>query len=117
MQGDQGYLGAKYWVDPGPFQNGFNGFAGVFAIAAFAFGGTELVGLAAAESDNPRKSIPAASKQVFWRIAFFYIVNLFIIGLIVPANDPRLMGASGANTKGKFKHLVPADKKMDCGEN
>ncbi|ELQ42122.1 amino-acid permease inda1 [Pyricularia oryzae] len=97
--GDQGYLGAKYWVDPGPFQNGFNGFAGVFAIAAFAFGGTELVGLAAAESDNPRKSIPAASKQVFWRIAFFYIVNLFIIGLIVPANDPRLMGASGANTK------------------
>ncbi|GKT53637.1 amino-acid permease inda1 [Colletotrichum tofieldiae] len=79
--------------------NGFNGFAGVFVVAAFAFGGTELVGLAAAESANPRKAIPMASKQVFWRIAFFYIVNLFILGLIVPANDPRLMGSSGANTK------------------
>ncbi|KAK1640207.1 amino acid permease [Colletotrichum phormii] len=97
--GDRGYLGAKYWHDPGAFQNGFNGFAGVFVVAAFAFGGTELVGLAAAESDNPRKAIPMASKQVFWRIAFFYIVNLFILGLIVPANDPRLLGSSGANTK------------------
>ncbi|KXH59912.1 amino acid permease [Colletotrichum salicis] len=97
--GDRGYLGAKYWHDPGAFQNGFNGFASVFVVAAFAFGGTELVGLAAAESDNPRKAIPMASKQVFWRIAFFYIVNLFILGLIVPANDPRLLGSSGANTK------------------
>ncbi|KAK1999844.1 amino acid permease [Colletotrichum falcatum] len=97
--GDKGYLGAKYWHDPGAFQNGFNGFAGVFVVAAFAFGGTELVGLAAAESANPRKAIPQASKQVFFRIAFFYIVNLFILGLIIPANDPRLLGSSGANTK------------------
>jgi yeast amino acid transporter len=97
--GDQGYLGAKYWHDPGAFQNGFNGFAGVFVIAAFAFGGTELVGLAAAESANPRKAIPMASKQVFWRIAFFYIVNLFILGLIIRSDDDRLLGSSGADTK------------------
>jgi yeast amino acid transporter len=97
--GDQGYLGAKYWYDPGAFQNGFNGFAGVFVVAAFAFGGTELVGLAAAESANPRRAIPMATKQVFWRIAFFYVVNLFILGLIVRSDDERLLGASGANTK------------------
>ncbi|CAM1502997.1 Fc.00g077730.m01.CDS01 [Cosmosporella sp. VM-42] len=96
--GNQGYLGAKYWHDPGAFTN-FQGFAGVFVTAAFAFGGTEMVGLAAAESANPRKSIPMASKQVFWRIAIFYILNLFILGLIIPANDERLMGSSGANTK------------------
>ena len=95
----QHYLGAKYWHDPGAFRNGFNGFCGVFAVAAFAFGGTELVGLAAAESANPRKSIPLATKQVFWRICFFYIVNLFIVGLIVSSDDKRLLGSSGANTK------------------
>jgi amino acid transporter len=93
------YLGAKYWYDPGAFNNGFNGFAGVFVVAAFAFGGTELVGLAAAESANPRKSIPMATKQVFWRISFFYIVNLFILGLVVNSNDERLLHSSGANTK------------------
>ncbi|KAK4043944.1 amino-acid permease [Parachaetomium inaequale] len=97
--GDRGYLGATFWRDPGAFNNGFNGFAGVFVIAAFSFGGTELVGLAAAESDNPRKAIPTASKQVFWRIAFFYIVNLFIVGLILPSSDDRLLNSSGANTK------------------
>jgi amino acid transporter len=97
--GDRGYLGAKFWHEPGAFRNGFNGFAGVFVIAAFSFGGTELVGLAAAESENPRKAIPTASKQVFWRIAFFYIVNLFIVGLILPSDDDRLLNSSGANTK------------------
>ncbi|EFX03612.1 amino-acid permease [Grosmannia clavigera kw1407] len=97
--GDQGYLGAKYWHHPGAFRNGFKGFCSVFVVAAFAFGGTELVGLAAAESADPAKSIPKATKQVFWRIAFFYIVNLFILGLIMPADDERLLGSSGANTK------------------
>ncbi|KAI1393764.1 amino acid permease/ SLC12A domain-containing protein [Hypoxylon trugodes] len=96
--GDRGYIGAKYWYDPGAFKNGFNGFAGVFVVAAFAFGGTELVGLAAAESVNPRKAIPMASKQVFFRIAFFYIINLFILGLILPNNDERLKNSSGANS-------------------
>ncbi|OIW33285.1 amino-acid permease inda1 [Coniochaeta ligniaria NRRL 30616] len=93
------YLGAKYWHDPGAFNNGFNGFCGVFVVAAFAFGGTEMVGLAAAESANPRKSIPLATKQVFWRICFFYIVNLFILGLIVKSSDDRLLNSKGANTK------------------
>ncbi|KAI1769059.1 amino acid permease/ SLC12A domain-containing protein [Hypoxylon sp. FL1150] len=95
--GNQGYLGAKYWYDPGAFKNGFNGFAGVFVVAAFAFGGTELVGLAAAETAHPRKAIPMASK-VFFRIAFFYIINLFILGLILPNTDERLASASGANS-------------------
>jgi yeast amino acid transporter len=71
----------------------------VFVTAAFAFGGTELVGLAAAEAQNPQKSLPRATRQVFWRIAFFYIVSLLIVGLILPSNDPDLLGASGANTK------------------
>lgn len=97
--GDQGYLGAKYWHDPGAFQNGFNGFAGVFVVAAFAFGGTELVGLAAAESENPRKAIPLAAKQVFFRIFFFYVVNLFILGLIFSSTDERLQFATGSNSR------------------
>jgi len=95
----RGYIGARYWHDPGAFRNGFKGFCSVFVTAAFAFGGTELVGLAAAEATNPQTALPKATKQVFWRIAFFYILTLFIVGLILPSNDDRLLGASGANTK------------------
>ncbi|RGP80789.1 putative gap1-general amino acid permease [Fusarium longipes] len=96
--GDQGYLGTKYWHDPGAFTD-FKGFCAVFVVAAFAFGGTEMVGLAAAETAEPRKSVPTASKQVFWRIALFYVINLFIVGTILRSDDDRLQGASGANTK------------------
>jgi amino acid transporter len=80
----------------------------VFVTASFAFGGTELAGLAAAEAKNPGRSLPRATKQVFFRIFFFYIVNTFILGLIVPSNDERLLNSSGANTK--FSPFVIAIK-------
>lgn len=93
-----GYIGTKYWRDPGAFTD-FKGFCSVFVTAAFAFGGTEMAGLAAAEAANPAKSIPKATKQVFWRIMIFYVLGTFIVGLIVPSNAEWLLGASGANTK------------------
>ncbi|KAF9251055.1 hypothetical protein DTO027I6_1682 [Penicillium roqueforti] len=93
-----GYIGAHYWHDPGAFTT-FRGFCSVFVTAAFAFGGTEMAGLAAAEAANPAKSIPKASKQVFWRIMIFYVLGTFIVGLIVPSDADWLLGASGANTK------------------
>ncbi|KAF2154125.1 AAT family amino acid transporter [Myriangium duriaei CBS 260.36] len=95
----RGYIGASYWHHPGAFRHGFKGFCSVFVTASFAFGGTELTGLCAAEAADPRKSIPLATKQVFWRISFFYILNLFLLGLIVPADNENLPNASGANTK------------------
>jgi amino acid transporter len=87
------YIGGKYWRDPGAFHNGFKGLCSTFVNAAFAFSGTELVGLAAAETANPRKSLPTAVKQVFWRICLFYVVSLTIIGLLVPWNDKQLLSS------------------------
>ncbi|KAF2757247.1 amino acid permease [Pseudovirgaria hyperparasitica] len=95
---DGTYIGNRYWRDPGGLHNGFKGVCSVFVTAAFAFAGTELVGLAAAETANPRKSLPTAVKQVFWRITLFYIVSLVLVGLLVPYNDPRLLhGKSSAD--------------------
>jgi len=93
------YYGARNWYDPGAFANGFKGFCTVFVTAAFAFSGTELVGLAAAETKNPLNSLPGAIRQVFWRITLFYILGLFFVGLLVKHTDPRLLGSSSdANT-------------------
>lgn len=92
------YLGGTYWRDPGAFVSGFKGLCSVFVTAAFSFAGTELVGLAAAETANPRKSLPTAVKQVFWRITLFYLVSLTLVGLIVPSNEKRLInGTSSAD--------------------
>lgn len=87
------YWGARLWYDPGAFKNGFKGVCVVFVTAAFAFSGTELVGLAAAESENPAKALPGAIKQVFWRITLFYIVGLLMVGLLVSSTDDRLLGS------------------------
>lgn len=84
------------------FLNGFHGFCGVFVTAAFAYTGTELVGLAAAETKNPEKEIPRASKQVALRIFIFYIVNLFLIGLIVPADSELYQGEGSSSRHSPF---------------
>ncbi|KAF6843905.1 amino-acid permease inda1 [Colletotrichum musicola] len=102
------YWGARYWHDPGAFKNGFKGFCSVFVTAAFSFAGTELVGLAAAESKNPLKSLPGAIKQVFWRITLFYILGLFFVGLLVSSNDPTLLGAENAYEEGASPFVLAA---------
>lgn len=89
--------GAEYWHDPGAFANGFKGVISVFVTAAFAYAGVELVGLAAAETENPRQALPRAIKQVFWRILMFYLVSLTLICFLVPYNSERLLGASSVD--------------------
>lgn len=84
------------------FLNGFHGFCSVFVTAAFAYTGTELTGLAAAETIDPKREIPRASKQVVWRILIFYVVNLFLVGLIVPADSPLYSGAGSSSRHSPF---------------
>ncbi|KIW82102.1 hypothetical protein Z517_05129 [Fonsecaea pedrosoi CBS 271.37] len=99
----RGYIGARYWHHPwAGFLNGFHGFCTVFVTASFAFGGTELTGLAAAEAQNPRREIPKATRQVVWRICIFYVINLFLVGLIVPADSPLYSGAGAESRHSPF---------------
>ncbi|OAQ97236.1 hypothetical protein LLEC1_04242 [Akanthomyces lecanii] len=115
------YQGAKLWYNPGAFKNGFKGFCSVFVTAAFAFSGTELVGLAAAESKNPVRALPGAIKQVFWRITLFYILGLFFVGLLINSEDNALLSNSAyADAKaspfvlvGKYAGLVGFDHFMN----
>ncbi|KAI1260825.1 amino acid permease/ SLC12A domain-containing protein [Xylariaceae sp. FL1019] len=106
------YWGARLWYSPGAFANGLKGFCSVFVTAAFAFSGTELVGLAAAESENPSKALPSAIKQVFWRITLFYVLGLLFIGLLIPSDDPSLLNSSSDDPAaspfvlvGQYAHL------------
>ncbi|KAI0798374.1 amino acid permease/ SLC12A domain-containing protein [Xylaria sp. FL0064] len=92
------YYGARLWYEPGAFANGFKGFCSVFVTAAFAFSGTELVGLAAAEASNPSKALPSAIKQVFWRITLFYVLGLLFVGLLIPYTDEHLLDSGSDAT-------------------
>ncbi|GAA0126013.1 amino acid permease [Clostridium sp. CTA-19] len=71
----------------GPFVGGKNSIFMIFLLAGFAFQGTELVGVAAAESENPEKTIPKAVSTIFWRILIFYLGTIVIIGAIIPYTE------------------------------
>ncbi|WP_139492085.1 amino acid permease [Brevibacillus dissolubilis] len=89
------YIGfANLTVGDAPFHGGFMAMLGIFMVAGFSFQGTELIGVVAGESKDPRKNVPKAIKQVFWRILLFYILAIFIISLLVPYTDPNLVNAS-----------------------
>ncbi|KAG0171419.1 hypothetical protein DFQ30_000984 [Apophysomyces sp. BC1015] len=87
-------IGFKYWSDPGAFVEGPVGTVSVLLAAGFSFQGTEIVGITAGEAKNPTKTVPRAIRNVFWRIIFFYIVTIFLIGLCIPNNSAEL----GLNT-------------------
>lgn len=87
--------GFSNWTQYGsPFPGGIGAIFGAFLIAGFSFQGTELIGIAAGESENPGKNIPIAIKQVFWRILLFFVLSILTITLLIAPNDPRLAASS-----------------------
>ncbi|PVU87400.1 hypothetical protein BB561_006358 [Smittium simulii] len=84
--------GFSNWkLEGGPFVDGFKGFMGVFVFAGFSFQGTEIVGITAGESKNPSRDVPKAIRSIFWRILLFYVLTIFLIGLIIPYDNENLL--------------------------
>lgn len=96
-------MGFSNWVLDGgesgkaPFVGGIVAMLNVFLIAGFSFQGTELVGIAAAESENPRVNVPKAIRSVFFRILLFYLGSIIIVGTLVPFTSPDILGGSVTN--------------------
>ncbi|MBP8171772.1 MAG: amino acid permease [Pseudomonas sp.] len=75
---------SNLWSHGGFFPNGLEGLVMVLAIIMFSFGGLELVGITAAEAEEPKKVIPKAINQVIWRILIFYIGALSVLLMLYP---------------------------------
>ena len=79
-----------------------------FTTAVFAYLGTELVGVTAGEASNPRRNIPRAIKLTFYRILLFYVVLVFLLGMLVPWNSKPLIAANKATTGAAASPFVVA---------
>ncbi|KAJ6002219.1 hypothetical protein N7499_001916 [Penicillium canescens] len=103
-------LGFHYWNDPGAFNNyisagsagRFLAFWKVLLTSAFSFGNIQVVAIAGAETRNPRKIIPDATRKTFIRVFVFYVLSIFIVGLIVPYNDSKLVISTGTASQSPF---------------
>ena len=113
---DHDRKGFRYWNDPGAFKplykkgsaGNFIGLWASFVNAVFAYLGTELVGVTVGEAQNPRKVIPKAIKLTFWRILFFYILSVLLLGTLVPYNSKSLSFANKQSTGASASPFVVA---------
>ncbi|MCZ2158963.1 amino acid permease [Bartonella sp. 220] len=88
LTGIDGYqVGVHHlWAHGGFFPYGVTGVVLATCVVMFSFGGTELIGIAAGEVSNPRKTIPIAIRKVMWRIIIFYVGSIGVIMMISPWN-------------------------------
>ncbi len=90
--------GTSNWtVGEAPFVGGGEGILLVLLVAGYSFQGTELIGTAAGEAENPGTTIPKAIRTIFWRILLFYIGAIAVIGFLLPYTDPNLLNSSESN--------------------
>ena len=75
---------ANLWQHGGFFPNGVGGLVMAMAVIMFSFGGLELVGITAAEAENPSETIPKATNQAIYRILIFYIGALGVLLSLYP---------------------------------
>ncbi|GAM82393.1 hypothetical protein ANO11243_003720 [Dothideomycetidae sp. 11243] len=115
--GQQGYLGFHTWSNTGAFASylvpddpALGKFVAIWSTmitAGFSYQGTELVGIAAGETTNPRKNVPSAIKKTFYRIVFFFVLSVFFIGLLIPYTNDRL--AAGTTNASGSPFVIAAD--------
>ncbi|KAI0159904.1 amino acid permease/ SLC12A domain-containing protein [Hypoxylon sp. FL1284] len=89
-------VGFRYW-DEMAFTNGFKGFLSVMPTCIFAMSGSENSGLVAAETKNPRKSVPRAVGSIWLRLSLFYLIGSLMITINVSPTNSDLFGKSGTN--------------------
>lgn len=75
---------SNLWRHGGFFPNGVGGLAMAMAVIMFSFGGLELIGITAAEADDPSRTIPRATNNALYRILIFYIGALAVLLMLFP---------------------------------
>ncbi|MGW1889133.1 amino acid permease [Streptomyces sp. NPDC002004] len=87
--------------------------SGVLAVV-FAFGGLEVVTIAAAESDDPARSVARAVRSAVFRILFFYVGSMLVIVTVLPwtAQQPglspyvKVLDTIGVPSAGQLMNIV-----------
>ncbi|WP_406419427.1 amino acid permease [Streptomyces sp. NBC_00873] len=100
-------------------QGGFlpNGWAGVVSgvlTVVFAFGGLEVLTIAAAETDDPARAVGRAVRSAVVRILFFYVGSMLVIVTVLPWTAQqaglspyvKVLDAIGVPSAGQIMNIV-----------
>lgn len=79
-----------------------------YCSAAFAYANVQIVGVAGAETINSRVAIPKAVRRTYVRIVLFYVLSIFVLGLIVPSTSAALFQSDGTAATAPFVIAIKA---------
>lgn len=71
-------------TEHGWFPNGVFPIFATMLIVNFAFSGTELIGVAAGEAENPAQTVPKAINAAIWRLLIFFVGTIIVICALLP---------------------------------
>jgi AAT family amino acid transporter/D-serine/D-alanine/glycine transporter len=77
---------SNLWMYGGFLPKGFSGVLAALPSVLFAFGGVEVIGLAAAETEQPERTLPRAIRGLIYRILFIYVGSLAVVMMLYPWN-------------------------------
>ncbi|MCZ8518457.1 MULTISPECIES: amino acid permease [Paenibacillus] len=75
---------SNFTGEGGLFPNGIGAVLFTMIAVNFSYQGSELVGIAAGESEEPEKTIPQSIKNTVWRVIFFFVASIFIVAGLIP---------------------------------
>ncbi|MER7408725.1 amino acid permease [Streptomyces cacaoi] len=73
--------------------NGTTAIFSAIVVVIFAFGGAEIVTIAAAESKEPQRSVARATTGIIWRIILFYVGSIVLVVTIVPWDSAKVLAS------------------------
>ncbi|AEI44760.1 amino acid permease [Paenibacillus mucilaginosus] len=83
-QGGPAPMLSNFTGEGGLFPNGLGAILFTMIAVNFSYQGSELVGIAAGESEEPEKTIPRSIKNTVWRVIFFFVASIFIVAGLIP---------------------------------
>ncbi len=93
----------------GSFPNGFAAVLSVMLAVNYAFSGTELIGIAAGETDNPKEAVPRAIKTTIGRLVIFFILTIIVLASLLPMKEAGVTTAPFVDVFDKMNIPFAAD--------
>ncbi|CAM3772404.1 putative amino acid permease YbgF [Pseudomonas reidholzensis] len=87
---DPSTTGFANFTREGWFPTGFGSIGLALLAVAFAFAGTEVIGIAAGETQDPQRNIPRALRATVLRLVLFFIGTILVICLLLPREQAGL---------------------------
>lgn len=93
----------------------FWGFLSCLTLATFAVCGPEYISSVAAETQSPRRILPACFASFKWRLLFFFVGSALCVGIVIPYNDPTLLAViagdiPGSGTSAASPYTIAMDR-------